>query len=422
MKKLYTLYILIITQVVSLIGSRMSGIAIGIWLYQAKGSVTYLLLIPFFNEFPPIIFGNFAGLIVDKWRRKYAMIVGDLGQGIGTLILLIVIITHSFQVWQIYLVVSIQGCFSLLEGIAMDASTTLLVPEDHRDRVNGIKEISFPLAGIIAPVLSGIIYTFVGMEGVLLIDFITFILSVVVLIFIKISDPEKKEVQEEGKERLFEEVSRGFKYLFESRALFKLTIYITFINFLLNGPLDLIIPYITDITGNRLLVSSMLGIMSFGAFAGAALIAAWGGTGKRIHTIIPGMILTGTMMIVFGIVRLPMLLGISLFITMVPLPISNALFKSIIQAKTPPDIQGRIFAAIAQLSNIVVPISFLLTGFLVDRVLEPLVKTIDWNLPGGIFGYRAGAGMGFLISITGSIIVAVSLIIYRSTEVRGIES
>jgi DHA3 family macrolide efflux protein-like MFS transporter len=421
MKRLSTLYILIITQGINLIGSRMSGIAIGIWLYQTKGSVTYLLLIPFFNEFPPIILGNFAGLLVDKWKRKHVMIIGDLGQGLGTLILLLVIATHNFHVWYIYLVVSIQGCFSLLEGIAMDASTTLLVPEKHRERVNAIKEMTFPLAGIIAPIFSGILYALVGMEGVLIADLATFIISVFVLLCIKIPNPLKAAAVNSNESNFVKNLTLGLKYLFNRKELLYLSLYITFTNFMLNGPLDLVIPYTIKITGNQLITSLMLGIMSFGAFTGACLLAVWGGTRPRIHTLIPGMILNGIMMVFFGLARMPLSLAVALFILMIPLPISNALFMSIMQIKTPAEIQGRVFAAISQLTNIVVPISFLLTGFLIDKIIEPSIKSSKWSLFAHMFGNKAGTGMGLLISIAGAAIALVSILLYLQPSIRKLE-
>ena len=46
---------------------------------------------------------------------------------------------------------------------------------------------------------------------------------------------------------------------------------------------------------------------------------------------------------------------------------------SIIQLKVPPDLQGRIFALLFQLMYIATPLALLLTGPLVDHVLEPAV-------------------------------------------------
>jgi hypothetical protein len=164
-----------------------------------------------------------------------------------------------------------------------------------------------------------------------------------------------------------------------------------------------------------------MGIMSLGAFSGASLIAVWGGTRPRIHTLLPGVLLTGIMFLVYGTARTPLLLGASLFLLLLPLPISNALFISILQIKTPPDMQGRIFSIIAQLGFVGAATSFLLTGPLVDRVLEPAVATPGWRLFAPVVGSQPGAGIGLLLVVVGLIILTSTLAMYSLPRVRQLE-
>lgn len=46
----------------SLIGSRITAIAVGIWLMKETGKVTPLLLVSLFNELPILFFGTWIGL------------------------------------------------------------------------------------------------------------------------------------------------------------------------------------------------------------------------------------------------------------------------------------------------------------------------------------------------------------------------
>ncbi|MBK1811921.1 MFS transporter [Clostridium sp. YIM B02505] len=421
MKKLYTLYILIITQGLSLIGSRMSAIAVGLWLFQVKGSTTYLLLIPFFNEITAVFFGGVAGIAVDRWKRKYAMIFGDLGQAVGTILLFVSAFSNKLNIYLIYAAVIVQGVFTLFESIAADAATTMMVPETHRDRVNAIKEMTFPLAGVIAPVVSGFLYVMIGIKGILIIDFITFIVAVIVLIFVNIPDPEIQENLIQDKESFAKELGIGFKYLLNAKGLFGLTIYVTFINFMINGPLELVIPYVTKINGSSFILSIILGVMNLGAFIGAAIIAILKFKFTRVNTILLGISISAVMFLVFGIARMPLLLGVSLFILMMPLPIINAMFKSIIQVKVPPRLQGRVFAAVAQISNAIVPMSFVLTGFLVDNILEPAVASSKWKGISFIIGSKPGSGISLILVLTGIIIMIVSLIVNNIASIKYVE-
>jgi hypothetical protein len=53
----------------------------------------------------------------------------------------------------------------------------MLVSETHRERANAIQQMAFPLAGVVAPVLTGLVYTWVGLNRVILVGLATFNLS-----------------------------------------------------------------------------------------------------------------------------------------------------------------------------------------------------------------------------------------------------
>jgi MFS transporter, DHA3 family, macrolide efflux protein len=74
---LRTFYILTITQVLSFIGSEMTGLAIGIWLFTTTGNTTPLVLVPLFYSIPYILFSNIAGVLADRMSRRNLIILGD---------------------------------------------------------------------------------------------------------------------------------------------------------------------------------------------------------------------------------------------------------------------------------------------------------------------------------------------------------
>ncbi|MDT8307643.1 MAG: hypothetical protein RRC07_17045 [Anaerolineae bacterium] len=74
MAKMRTFYALLLTQGLSLIGSRMTVIGIGIWLYSTTNTATPLLLMAFFNELPAVFAGSFAGVLVDRWPRRRVLL------------------------------------------------------------------------------------------------------------------------------------------------------------------------------------------------------------------------------------------------------------------------------------------------------------------------------------------------------------
>ena len=199
-------------------------------------------------------------------------------------------------------------------------------------------------------------------------------------------------------------------------------LFTAFINFMLNGPLDLTLPYLILLTNSEKIAGGIIGVTSLGAFAGAALIAAWGGTRPRMKTIIPGLIITGVMFFFFGVLRTPVSISVVLFILFMNLPIMQTMYISILQVKSPPDLQGRIFALNDQLGFIGSTASFALTGYLVDHVVNPSVGTQAWRLVQPLVGKEAGAGIGLVEVMTGIIILAATLLVFASSHIRELEN
>jgi MFS family permease len=421
MRNLSTFYIIVITQTLSLIGSRMTNIGVGIWLFKQTGNTTPLLLAAFFAELPGVLGSGLAGVLVDRWERRRVLMLADAGQAFGTLLLLLSFWSGSFQIWQLYSIVLFQGFFMIFQGPAFDAAMTMLVPEEHRERANGIREMAFPLAGVVAPVLAGFLFVLIDVTGIILIDLTTFLVAVIVIYLIRIPRPQVTEEGRKSQGSIWRELLGGLRYLKQRPSLLSFVLFGTLINFLLNGPLELAIPYLILITGDEAMMGRLMGVMSLGALAGAGLIAAWGGTRPRIHTMLPGLLLTGLMFLIYGTVRTPLLLGLSVFLVVMPLPATNALFLSIMQIKTPPDMQGRVFALISQLSFLGATLSFVSIGPLVDHILEPAVGGPGWGAVAPLVGSRPGSGIGLLLVVTGLVILLSTGLMYLLPHIRRLE-
>jgi len=74
-------------QLVSLVGSGLTSFALGLWVYEQSGSVTQFALIGLFTALPNIVLSPLAGALVDRWDRRWAMILSDTGAGLCTLIM-----------------------------------------------------------------------------------------------------------------------------------------------------------------------------------------------------------------------------------------------------------------------------------------------------------------------------------------------
>ena len=398
----------------------MTSIAIGIRVSVDTGQAAPLLLVAFFNELPPMLLGSAAGVLVDRWNRRFVMMLADAGQAIGSLLLLASFLSGSFQLWHLYVIVLLQGTFAMFQSPAQDAATSLLVADAQRDRANALKQMAFPLAGVIAPAVTGLIYPLVGIAGVVLVDMVTFLIAVAVVFRMHIPQPPASTHGKAASGSFWRELRGGMAYLGARRALLLLILYFTVLNFLLNGPLDLSIPYLIKVTHSERLTGLLLAAMNAGALVGGAAIVLRPKGWKRIHVFMPAFLLTGAMFIVYGTSRTPIPLAISLFWLLFTLPLGWGLFTALLQSKTPPDMQGRVFSLFNQLGFVASTTSFLLVGPLVDRILEPAVKP-GWAFT-SLVGDQAGAGMGLVLVVVGGVILVLTVATYALVAVRRIET
>ena len=417
-----TFYTLILTQTFSLIGSRISGLAIGIYIFNQTGNATPLTLVAFFAALPSAIASSISGVLADRWDRRYVMAIADIGQAFGTILLLISFTSGDFQLWHLYLVTLIQSIFGVFQGPAFSASITLLVSDEHRDRANAIQQLTGPAAGIFAPIMAGFVFAFIGVTGAILIDLVTFFVATIVVLSVSIPRPEQSEIGRNMQGSIWQEYIGGVKYLLSQRILLTIVLYISFLNFLVGGAATLGTPYILARTGSETALGFILSVTNLGAIVGGVLVGVWGGTRPRMRVIMPAMVLIGLFLAMTGLAQTPLTLAMTYFLFLIPAPIINALFSSIMQAKIPPDIQGRIFSVLGQISLMLTPVAYLIVGPLADNVFEPAIGTPSWDVVAQLVGNAPGAGMGLIMVFGGGLAALVSVVMFSLPSVRQMES
>jgi DHA3 family macrolide efflux protein-like MFS transporter len=422
-RKLWVFYIIIVTQTISIIGSRISGLAIGFHIFNQTGEATPLALVSFFAIIPMVLASSISGVLADRWDRRYVMMVSDAGQALGTVFLLISFGSGGFELWHLYLVTFMQGIFGVFQGPAFQASVTMLVPDEQRDRANAIMQLTGPMAGIISPAIAGVVYAAASVTGAIWLDLFSFIIAMVVVFLVRIPRPPQSAEGKAAQGSLWKEVTGGFRYLYQRRTLFFLMLFISMVNFLFSTVMTLETPYLLSRTeGSTEIMGALLSIMNIGALTGGIIIGVWGGTRPRMHTMMPGLVVSALALIAMGMSQTTLALGITMFLLMLPMPMINALFMSMMQTKVAPDMQGRVFAVIGQVSMLLIPLASLAAGPLADRIAEPAVGGAGWELVAPLVGSTPGSGIGLLMVIFGGILAVSSLVVYALPAIRHMEA
>lgn len=425
-RNLRTFYIILLTQTLSMIGSRISGLAVGFAIFAETGQATPLALVSFFGALPSVLATGVAGVLADRWDRRKIMILSDLGQAIATVFLLVSFASGSFELWHLYVATIVGSICGSFQYPAFSASVTLLVPDDQRDRVNTLQQLAGPLAGIIAPPVAGVIYALVGVVGSIAVDLMTFLVAVGVVMAVHIPRPAETSEGRALKQSFRTEILGGFQYMWARKPLFWLSIAASALNFLLGGTLALALPYLmarlADMPNPEAVTGLLLAVINIGGLVGGILISAWGGTKRRMYTVLPSIFITGLFLALFGVARTAPFLGFALFFMMFPLPAVNGMLMSILQTKVAPDVQGRVFSVLGMMSQVLTPIAYLLVGPLADQVFEPAVGGAGWSTVAPLVGSGAGAGMGLMYVFAGLLVIGVMMLTSSSYGIRNLET
>lgn len=415
-------------QLISLVGSAMSGFALTIYAWQiSNNSATALALVGFFSFAPQVLFSPVAGALVDRWNRKLVLILSDLAAGLMTILILILNAFGVLQIWHLIVTGFIAGTFQAFQFPAQSAAITLMIPKEHYTRASGMLSLIEWGSGIFAPVLAGALLGIIGLTGILLIDVVTFIFAIGTVLLVTIPQPKETEEGRSARGSLLQESLYGFKYIWTRKSLFYLQLIFFVGNFFAAFGFTVFAPMILSRTANNaLILGSTNSAAALGGVVGGLLITAWGGPKKKIFGVLWGWLFSGLIgMVLVGVGQsLPIWLIGSFFGSFFG-PIINSSNQAIWMSKVAPDIQGKVFSVRRLIAQISSPAAMLMAGPFADFVFEPSLKTPQGALS-GIFswltGIGPGAGMALMMIFSGLMIVVFSVGGFLNPLVRDVET
>jgi MFS family permease len=159
-------------QSLSVIGDSALWLAMGIWVKILTGSNSAAGL-TFFAFTCGVMLAPVSGMIVDRMRRRPLLIAANLLTAAGVCALLLV---HGRgQVWLIYLVMFGYGAANSLITSAQTALLTQLVPGDLLGDANSVLQMASQGLRVLSPLLGAGLLAWVGAQPVILLDAGTFV-------------------------------------------------------------------------------------------------------------------------------------------------------------------------------------------------------------------------------------------------------
>lgn len=411
-------------QLTSLLGTAMTGFALTIWAWQITGQATALALVGFFTFAPSLLVTPFAGALVDRWNRKFVMMLSDLAAVMSTIVVLLLFWTGNLQIWHLYITGAFSGAFGAFQFPAYSAAVTTMVSKKQYGRASGMLSTAQFASNIFAPVIAVMLLGILGITGILAIDVFTFLIAIGALLVVHVPQPAVTQEGQKSRGNLWKESIYGFRYIRERPGLFALLLVFFCVNLIAPFAFTLMAPMLLARTGNDVatlgIVQSAVGI---GGLTGGTMLSIWGGPKRKIHGILTGLILVTLGILLIGLGRSPIIWAFAAFFTVFFVPVINGSSQAIWQTKVAPDVQGRVFAARGMIAQIGAPVAMLLSGPLADSVFEPaMMPGGSWaSIFGWLVGNGPGAGMSLMFVIAGVLGMLVGFGGYMVPLVRNVE-
>lgn len=332
-------------QLVSLVGSGMSQFALTIWAFEKTGLATSLALMGFFYMVPLILISPFAGAWVDRGNRKLMMMVSDLGAALGTLVVFLLYLSGSLEIWHLYAVGVLNGLTHAFQWPAYSAAISTMVDKKDYARANGLLSLAESASGIGAPILAGIFLGLVGLGGILLLDLVTFAAAFLTLILVRIPQPKQSAAGLESRGSLLSEAVYGFRFIFARPSLLGLQTVFLLGNMVANlGSAIMAAMILARTASSETALATVQSAAGVGGVLGGVLLSTWGGPRRKVHGVHLGWILSSFFgSVLTGLGQSVWVWAASALVFALIVPILNGSNQAIWQAKVPPRAGQSVF-------------------------------------------------------------------------------
>jgi DHA3 family macrolide efflux protein-like MFS transporter len=369
-------------QAFSLLGSELAQFALIWWLTRTTNSPTVLALASMVGLLPQVVFGPIVGVLVDRWSRRAVMLAADTLVALSTLYLGYLFWTDAASIAAVFVVLFLRALGSTFHWPAMQASTTLMVPDRHLTRIQGMNQAMNGGLRIVAAPMGALLLEWIDVAGIIALDVGTALLAIVPLLFIPIPRPQRAPSASRGLAAIWQELGEGLQHVRARPALLIIMGQALLINLVLTPAFALLPILVTNhFRGEALQLAWLQAGFSAGLVGGGLLLGVWGGFRRRIHTTLFGLMGMGVGLLVVALTPatlLPVAAG-GLVIVGAMLSLTNGPVHAILQATVAPEMQGRVFMLLRSLATLVAPLGLTFAG-----PISELVGVRFWFFAGGV--------------------------------------
>ncbi len=348
-------------QTLSSIGTGVSNLAFPLLVLTLTHSPTQAGITAAIRALPYIFFSLPAGALVDRWNRKWTMILCDLGRAITLSSIPIASIAGSLTLAQLYAVSFLEGTLFVFFSLAETAALPQVVPNTSLPAATAANNAAYGVTALVGPSLGGALYA-VGRIIPFIADALSYACSVISLFFIQARFQEDRPAARRG---LRHEITEGLRWLWNN----PLVRYMAFLTagLRVGGGITLIAIVLAQHLGaSPAAIGLIFGASGVGAIIGSILspfVQRRFTFGQAITGICWSFTATYLLFLVAG--NLAALAAVLFLIELVS-PAYDTVQFSYRLALIPDALQGRVNSVFRMIATSIQPLALALTGWLLE--------------------------------------------------------
>lgn len=367
--------LVVIGQVISLFGNAILRFAFPLYLLKETDSGAIFGMVMAISFIPMIVLSIIGGILADRVNKRNIMIALDFITSIliiGAYFALGKVSAISLSVLMLIFLFGISGIYQPV----VQASIPFLVSEERLVFANAVINMVNTLANLIGPVVGGVLFAVGGLDPILVVSAICFMVSSIMEAFIKI--PFHGRIENKGVCSIAkDDLKESFDFIKRERPIFfSIGVIVSMFNLVLTAAMVVGVPIIVIqvLKMNDTKLGIAQGAMAFGGLLGGIFAVI---LQKKLH-LRNAYRLLGICALCVGIMGFVLFLNLSnftayvvivmmCFCAMIAATVFTIRIFAMIQSQTPPDFVGKIMATLIAGALSAQPIGQAVYGILFDR-------------------------------------------------------
>ena len=358
-------WLLLVGQFISNLGLICAYVTISWITYRLTNSTLAVGQILFTFSIAQLFGRLFSGSLVDRLDLRKIMVATDLLTGFFLFLLLLLLASQHFQLWQLYLTVALIGYTQALFQLASFSLLPELVHSTELEQTNALMMGSQELTSTLGTAMAGGIIDIFGSKIALLTVASAFILSAISEFGIRF----RRQVTRIPYTSWLQGLRTGFNFYTQQPALLWLTILVAITGIGEAAVQAVMLPFLErELDASATEFGLVLSAFSIGAVVSALTIGLLRKTKKRQQFIVGGLLLNGLAIILLALAPNLSWVLVTAFCRGFAFSLVNILSTVIYQQLIPVEFRGRVFAVRLVLEEGFLPVGFFAGGALGEAI------------------------------------------------------